>query len=297
MAYIISAFTDEAATMLDDQLRIAGQNSVRFIEMRGVDGRPLVDRTPAEAKELKKKLDDNGFCLSAVGSPFGKIKITDDFAPHLEHYKRGVEIAHILEAPYMRLFSFFIPQGDDPAQYTDEVLARLTKFVEFADGIIPAHENEKEIFGDTAERCKLIYDTFGGKLPLIFDPANFIQCGVDTLKAYELLEPYVAYMHVKDARAADGFVVPAGNGNGNIEEILNRFAAKDGTRFLTVEPHLKVFDGFAALEDGTEMHEAFHYPSSEASFTAAVTALKSLLCANGFRQSKDLERGYGIWTR
>jgi len=297
MPYILSSFADEAATMLDDQLRISAENSIRFVEMRGVDGRPLVDRTPEEAKELKKKLDNAGFKLSAVGSPFGKIKITDDFAPHLEHYKRGIEIAHILDAPYMRLFSFFIDKDDNADDYKDEVMSRLSQFVAHADGILPAHENEKDIFGDTAERCKQIYNEFGGKIKLVFDPANFVQCGVDTAKAYELLGPYVDYMHIKDARMADGFVVPAGEGDGNVESILNAFASAPGNRFLTLEPHLKVFDGFAGLEDGAEMKEAFSYPSGEAAFTAAATALKSLLCANGFKQSKDLERGFGIWTR
>ena len=297
MAYILSGFADEAGKMLDDQLRVSAANSIRFIEMRGVDGSPLVDRTPDEAREIKKKLDDAGFKLSAVGSPFGKINIKDDFAPHLEQFKRGVEIAHILEAKYIRMFSFFITEGENADDYKDEVMARLSQFVANADGVTLAHENEKEIFGDTAERCKQIYDEFGGQIKLVFDPANFVQCGVDTAAAYKLLAPYVEYMHIKDARMADGFVVPAGEGDGNVEMILNEFANAPGERFLTLEPHLKVFDGFAGLEGGAEMQEAFSYPSGEAAFTAAATALKSLLCANGFKQSKDLERGFGIWTR
>jgi len=294
MSFILSGF---AGADLHEQIRVSQANSVQFIEMRGVNGKPLVNHTPDEAREIKKQLDDAGMKLSALGSPFGKIKITDDFAPHLEHFKRGVELAHIFDAPYIRMFSFFIPGGQNADDYKDEVLARLVKFVESADGITLAHENEKDIFGDTAERCKLIHDAFGGKMKLVFDPANFVQCGVDTLAAWDLLAPYVEYMHIKDARKADGFVVPAGEGDGNVEEIVNEFAKADGTRFLSLEPHLKVFDGFAGLESGAEMREAFSYPNGAAAFTAAATALKSLLCANGFRQSKDLERGYGIWTK
>jgi len=297
MSFILSGFADEIAADLCEQIRVSIANSVRFIEMRGVNGRPLVNHTPDEAKEIKKQLDDAGMKLSALGSPFGKIKITDDFAPHLEHFKRGVELAHIFDAPYIRMFSFFIPEGENPDGYKDEVLERLAKFMENADGVVLAHENEKEIYGDTAERCKIIYDAFGGQMKLVFDPANFVQCGVDTLAAWALLAPYVEYMHIKDAREADGFVVPAGEGDGNVEAVLNAFAKADGTRFLSLEPHLKVFDGFAGLEGGADMREAFSYPSGEAAFTAAATALKSLLCANGFKQSKDLERGFGIWTR
>ena len=37
----------------------------------------------------------------------------------------------------------------------------------------------------------------------IFDPANYVQCEVDTLKAWEMIKPYVKYLHIKDA-LADG---------------------------------------------------------------------------------------------
>jgi len=297
MPYILSGFADEIAADLQTQLRVCAANSVRHIEMRGVNGKPLVNHTAAEAKEIKAILDAEGFRLSAIGSPFGKINIKDDFAPHLEHYKRGIELAHILNAPYIRLFSFFIDAKDNPDDYANAVIDRVGQFVSHADGILPAHENEKEIFGDTPERCLRLYNAFGGKLKLVFDPANFIQCGVNTADAYARLAPYVDYLHIKDALAATGDVVPAGHGDGHLEDILTQFASAAGDRFLSLEPHLKVFDGFAQLENGAEMKEAYSFPTGEAAFTSAATALKSLLCANGFKQSKDIQGGYGKWTR
>lgn len=114
--------------------------------------------------------------------------------------------------------------------------------------VLCCHENEKGIYGDTAERCLDLYQHFEGRLAGVFDPANFIQCGVHPLEAYEMLEPYILYMHVKDAKMADGSVTPAGAGDGQVGEILRRFQKMDGKRFLSLEPHLKVFAGLSALE-------------------------------------------------
>ncbi|MBQ7101644.1 MAG: chorismate synthase [Clostridia bacterium] len=70
-----------------------------------------------------------------------------------------------------------------------------------------------------------------------------MQCGVDPLAAYEKVEGYVKYLHVKDAYFENGEVVPAGKGDGRVAEIIKRFARNGGEKFLSLEPHLTVFDG------------------------------------------------------
>ena len=52
------------------------------------------------------------------------------------------------------------------------------------------------------ERCLEIHKALP-EMKAIFDPANYIQCGVNTLAAWEMIKPYVKYMHIKDA-LADG---------------------------------------------------------------------------------------------
>ena len=88
------------------------------------------------------------------------------------------------------------------------------------------HENEKDIYGAMALECKKLMDTFyGDHFKAIFDFANFVQCGQDTLEAYEMLKSYIAYIHVKDALKSDQSVVPAGYGDGNVAVILKRLSA------------------------------------------------------------------------
>jgi len=279
--FVISAFSDEASRDIGEQIAACKQNKVTHMELRGINGKNISLFSVDEAKELKKTLDEAEMQVSSIGSFYGKIAITDDFEPHFEAFKNTVEVAKILEAEYIRIFSFYFSEDYNYEEYKDEVFSRLKRMAECAQkkGIFCCHENEKGIYGDTAERCLEILEGFEDELGGIFDPANFIQCGVDPLAAYEMLEPYIEYMHIKDAVKETGMVVPAGEGDGNVEEILRRFTQKDGIRFLSVEPHLKVFDGLKNLEQDDKKTEVskFIYPDNKSSFAAACSALHALV--------------------
>ena len=275
---IIGAFADEAGGRVDEQIAAMLDNGVKHLEARMVDGKNFINCTVEEARAIKAKLDANNLRVWSIGSPLGKINIDDPMEPHLDKLKHTLELADIMGSECIRMFSFFIPEGDDPAIYRDEVMERLSRMVEVANGsgVKLCHENEKGIYGDIASHCKDILDSVPG-LGGIFDPANFIQCGQDTLEAWALLADRINYFHVKDC-LADGKVVPCGKGIGHVPEILKKFIAAGGQQ-LTVEPHLTVFDGFAALEkDGAKTKmDAFAYPSKRAAFDAAVNALKESL--------------------
>ncbi len=279
----LSAFADEGGNTIEEQIEALKANGIDNIEPRGIDGVNIADFTSAMAKELRKKLDDAGIGVSSMGSPFGKIEITDDFAPHFEKFKQCVENACILGTSNIRMFSFYFTKGEDHAEYRDEVFERLDKMCDYSlkSGVWCCHENEKEIYGDTAERCLDICRTFEGRIAAVFDPANFIQCGVDIPSALEALSPYIRYFHIKDAIYATGKVVPAGKGEGHLREVIANAKARDGEVFLTMEPHLRVFDGLAALENegGTAdvLKDDFTYPTNREAFNAAADAMKELI--------------------
>lgn len=282
--FVLSAFADEGGKTIDEQIKALKDNNLTHIEPRGIDGVNFSNYTVEQAKELRKKLDDNGIGVSALGSPFGKIEITDDFEPHFDKFKKNVELACILGTENIRMFSFFMPDdSEDYSPYRDEVMERLEKFCDYSlkSDIWCCHENEKGIYGDNDARCLDILTSLAGKIKGVFDPANFIQCGVDILAAYEKLSPYIEYMHIKDARFSDGFVVPPGTGDGCIKELLSRFRQKDGKRFLTLEPHLKVFDGLKDLEKegGTadQIKEIYTYKTNKEAFATAANALHGIL--------------------
>ncbi len=281
--FIFSAFCDESGeATIGGQMAACKLNGISHMELRGFGpGLNINNLTVEQAKEMKAEIDKEGMKVSSIGSGYGKINIKDDFEPHFEAFKNTVEVAKILEAKYIRMFSFYFDEGDSYEEYRDEVIRRVKALVDYADenGLICCHENEKGIYGDTAERCLDVLEACGGKLRAVFDPANFIQCGVDTLKAYDLLEEYIEYFHVKDALYNSAEVVPAGQGEGHLVEILKKFDKREQVAVLSLEPHLKVFDGLSNLEVTDDVENAMKvhtYASHAESFKAAADAMHAV---------------------
>ncbi|MCR5743904.1 MAG: sugar phosphate isomerase/epimerase [Lachnospiraceae bacterium] len=267
MKFKIAAFADEASGSLTGQIEAMRQNGVSLLEIRGVDGENASYISKEKAGEIRKRLDNAGIGVWSLGSPFGKIGIGEDFSKHLDEFKRALELAEILGTKHIRLFSFYGVREVEP------VLAKLEKFVDATEGtgIILCHENEKGIFGDVATNCVQIHRVFP-QIRAVFDPANFVQCHEDTVKAWEMLAPYVEYMHIKDA-LSDGTVVPAGHGEGNLRYLLGQYSGE----VVTVEPHLAVFEGFDKLEEGEKSKMQYTYGDSLTAFGVAVDALKDII--------------------
>ena len=274
----LSGFADEINPQLDEQIRVLKKLGMHYVEMRGANGKGLVEYPLDEVEKIKEQLDENDIHLSSVGSPIGKIQITDDFEDHFKLFCHTVNIAHVMEVPYIRMFSFFMPEGEDPEKYHDEVFRRVGRMADYAakHNVILLHENEKEIYGDVADRCrKLMEEVYSDHFKAVFDFANFVQCHQDTKEAYEMLKPYIEYVHVKDAEWESGHVVPAGHGDGNVKEILKMLKKSGYEGFLSLEPHLADFAGFSALENGkSEKKEKL---TGEESFTLAHESLVKIL--------------------
>ncbi len=207
------------------------------LEFRGAWGQNILDLSDDDVRRAKMLLDERDMHVSAIGSPIGKVKITDDFAAHLTRFRRALTVAEMLDAPRIRIFSFFYPPGEDPAHYRIAVMDRMQMLADLAAeaGVTLFHENEKEIYGDIATRCADIHHTIPSPhLRAAFDPANFIQCGVKPMEeAWPLLAAVSTHIHIKDAVLADGHVVPAGEGDGHIKELLQTLMQRNYRGYLT----------------------------------------------------------------
>lgn len=276
--FIISGFSDEIAASFDEQLAAVKEFGLTHIELRAADGVNVSAFSNEKLREVKAKLNGAGVAVSSVGSPLGKTAITDDFAPELERLKHTLEIQKELGAPYVRMFSFYMPKGEDPKQYREEVLSRLGAFIEEAqrwDSVL-LHENEKGIYGDNAERClELMKDLAGPHFKAVFDFANFVEVGQQTLPAYEMLKPYIEYVHIKDAVWDTRQIVPAGHGDGHVKEILADLAESGYKGFLSLEPHLINFAGLAQLEQNAQRRETVL--DGKSAWKLALDALRALL--------------------
>lgn len=262
----LSGFADEIGPDLELQIQTLAAEGIRYLELRGVWGKNVLDFTDRQRRDIKARLSDAGFGVSAIGSPIGKVRIDEPWPAHLERFKVALDVAEFFGAPYIRLFSYYPPEGGNIRDHRDEVIRRLNEQVRLAQGrpVTLLHENEKDIYGEKTEACLDIARSVQG-MGLVFDPANFVQAGVRPADAWPVLRDYVVYFHIKDALLDGGKVVPAGEGDGSIEEILrDAICVRRYDGFLSLEPHLAAAGQFSGFS-GPDL------------FTKAIRALKAIL--------------------
>jgi sugar phosphate isomerase/epimerase len=272
--WTLSGFIDEISDDFSEQCKVAAGLGLRYVEVRSAWGTNILDLDDAQLSTVRETLAEHGLKVSSIGSPIGKISIDDEFPPHLERMRHAVEVAKTLEAPYIRLFSFFIPDGSDPDSWREEVLSRMSALADAAadSDVILVHENEKEIYGDIPRRCLDIVTSVSSPiLQLAWDPANFVQVGVRPFsEGYSMLRPHLGYIQIKDALLADASVVVAGAGDGEVRETVRALRADGFDGFFSLEPHLGEYTAFGALS-GAEL------------FTKAWKAFTDILTSEGIQ--------------
>lgn len=282
----ISGFADEICPGFDEQLEALSRMGMDHICIRTADRKSIAAFTPEEAEEnLLPRLRKAGVKVSSLGSPIGKTDIEkeEDYLLQLQQLENLCQICHLLDCRYIRVFSFYLPEDKDPASFRETVIERLRAFVAVAEkyDIILLHENEKGIYGDTGERCLDILRTIDSPyLKAAYDFANFVQCMEDPEACWEMLKPYVEYIHIKDALFSNKENVLCGTGDGKILPILTdafRNLHYDG--FLTLEPHLTIFTSLSSLEKGRSTDVALkdQYATGEEAYRAQYEALLGIL--------------------
>jgi sugar phosphate isomerase/epimerase len=270
MSVILSGFADEISPEPEEQLATLAAESISHLELRSAWSVNVVDFTAGQLAALRAALDAAGVRVSAIGSPIGKIPIGAPLGPELERMRRIADIAGELGTTIIRVFSFFMPSGEPPERHRLEVIDRMGALARVAAdrGLILAHENEKEIYGDTPDRCAdLITSVGSAALRATFDAANFVQCGVRPhSEGYGLLRPHLVYLQVKDALAATGEVVPAGRGDGQVRETLAALRDSGFSGFVSLEPHLALagrYGGFSGPEGFSRAAQALKFILNE----------------------------------
>mgnify|MGYP004641107571 CR=1 FL=1 len=289
--FYLSAFADEAADDLDGQIAALHDAGIRFIEPRSIDGRGILDLSEEELSLLKQKLDAAGIRVGSLGSPIGKYGIDEDFESYKTVFEKALTACRILGTDRMRMFSFFVGQ-DELKEKRAEVLARLAYMTRRADevGVKLCHENESRIYGqmpkEVADLLSSLPSLYG-----IFDPANFVANGADPLEGIRATLPSLSYLHIKDA-LSDGTILPAGEGEGHIGEILDLVDAHtDAPVMLTVEPHLRLFVAFGKIDAHT-LKGKHAFKNNRESFAFAVHALEEVLRGRGYRKGDT-----GTWKK
>ena len=284
--FLISAFADEASSSLEGQIAALKRNGLRCIEPRNIDG-AILSKSEEELTEIAKQLQENGISVPSLGSPIGKYNIDDDFEVHLADFRHALRACKILGAKNMRIFSFFVPQ-DRLEECREEVFRRMKILLDLAEeaGVTLCHENEAKIYGQNPREVADLLTNLP-QLRGIFDAANYIREGQNPIEGMDVTLPFLKYIHVKDARAEDGAIVPCGMGEGRYDLLLNRVdTLTDEVVVLTLEPHLFEFLAFKQI-DSHKLITGLSFKDSDEAFDCAATKLKDLLKSLGYTEGED----------
>jgi sugar phosphate isomerase/epimerase len=244
MTWKLSGFGDEIDADPVIQLSVLQALGAKHIEVRSAWGTNIVELADEQLEALAALVAERDMGVSAIASPIGKVDAFGDPDTELARLRRAVQAAHRLGSRYIRLFSFYRPPGTTPPDIRDVVLKQLRAYASVAEreGLVLLHENEKDIYGDVPERVLDLIEAVGSPaLRMAWDNANFVQVGVRPFTdGYAKLRPYLEYLQVKDARAADGTVVPAGEGDGELLATVTALRDDGYDGFASLEPHLAV---------------------------------------------------------
>ncbi|HOJ09390.1 MAG TPA: sugar phosphate isomerase/epimerase family protein [Clostridiales bacterium] len=236
----ICCFADEISSDLNVQINVMKKNKIKYVELRSVWNKNVLDLSDNELDMVKEQFSDNGIKISSIGSPIGKVDINDDFEKHLDRFKRAVDIALKMETCYIRIFSFYMKK-EELDIYQQTVINRLKQMIEIAreNSLVLLHENEANIYGETSARCLNLFNSLPyTNFRAVFDSSNFVVAGEDVFnESFSKLKDYVEYIHVKDSKKGSGEMVVAGQGDGRIREIFDELRDKEGM-FISLEPHL-----------------------------------------------------------
>ncbi|MCU1575180.1 MAG: sugar phosphate isomerase/epimerase [Micrococcaceae bacterium] len=253
--WLLSGFGDEIDDDPAIQIAVLQALGANHIEVRSAWGTNVVDLSDDELHRLKQLLDDKDMKVSAIASPIGKVDVSLPVEHEVERLRRAANAARILESGYIRIFSFYYGDSVPVDSIRDDVIERMRALAAVAEesGVVLLHENEKDIFGDVPERVLDILETVASPaLKAAWDAANFVQVGVKPFdEAYERIRPHLEYLQVKDALFANGHVVPAGEGDGDLLRTVQALKADGYTGFASLEPHLAGAHGLGGFSGPT----------------------------------------------
>ena len=268
---------DEISDDPHQALPQARELGLETVELQQVWGRPVTELDPAQVAELRGLLARHGLRVSMISTsllkayrvdlmPGGDFAASADFGKQMAVCERAVALAKAFDCRLVRTFSFRWPQmeglgnpsarlprgGEIPGHTLDLIREglRIPARIAERERVVLGLENVRSCYANTGENQRLILDAVGSSaLRAVWDPANaFVSGGVDYPDGYQAVRPYLAHVHLKDARvreAESGLTSweCIGEGEVRLREGLAALRRDGYAGVLSVETHWRPEDG------------------------------------------------------
>jgi L-ribulose-5-phosphate 3-epimerase len=211
----LCVITDEISQDLVHALDVCEDEGVGTVELRAVGGANIVSHDDDSVVKIKATIEDRGFRVGAIASPFLKCHLhgagdpkgaTHFAAPASREEQWGIlgrsfEVARLFGAPLVRTFSFWrVPDPEDVRDEVAGVIAEAAKRTEAA-GLLLGIENEHACNLATGAETRWVLDRVPSPaLGVIWDPGNEAVMDSDPFPGgYAQVRDRVVHVHLKDA--------------------------------------------------------------------------------------------------
>ena len=264
--------TDQIDQDFERALQIATAEGFDYISLHRMWGKMITDLTPEEFGNVQALLQQYPLPVNMICSLLFRPFLLEDvelesmeqhprFIEHMALLDRSIDIAHTLNAPYIRTFAFSrdmpvinpSPRSPDGGGIPDLTLAKIAKGLQIAcdraaaSGLTLALEDCRAFYANTGGNIRRILDAVDRpNLKVIWDPANAFVAGETPFPGgYAAVRGEVVDVHCKDSAVVDertGLTesVPIGEGGAMWSDQLAALA-QDGIRTLTMECKLPNF--------------------------------------------------------
>jgi len=270
--FTLTAFADEISPKLDDQIETMTKLGVAELDLRSVDGINVLDLSLDQIERILAKLHEHGLVVSCIGSPVNKVPYdVMTQGREFDRLKRACYVAQRMNTTRVRIFTPEVPEGQHD-ELAPKVLDWMREQIRLAKDqhITLLHENDAKYWGAYPENAKRLFGELGSSnFRAAFDFANTVLLGFEPMADwFPWILPYLDTLHIKDATREGQQVVPAGQGDGQIEMALRFLISEGWNGNLTIEPHLKAAGPLGGFS-GPQL------------FETAVTALREVLAKAG----------------
>lgn len=211
----LSIVTDEISDDLTHALRVCRDLGVKTVELRKVGEQNIVFHPMASLLQIKSLLQEGGFRVCSIASPFLKSPLWNDtiIAPEdsqtvsreqtqeWDILRRSFALAHFFDAPFVRTFSFLrVPDPTTVRSYVRDVIAEAARRTEEANlKLIIENEHACNI-ATGAETGWLLRSLPTPTFGVIWDPGNEAMLYSRPFpEGYQHVRGRVYHVHIKDA--------------------------------------------------------------------------------------------------
>ena len=244
----IGVVTDEISQDLNEAIEFAKSWGLEYIELHSVWGQNICDVDDATLSKVINIVRKSGLTVTNIDVLTLRCNLDDDdeYAEHIRHLQRSIEIAPLFDTDVVRLFSFWKEDNVDEEKW-ERIFEKLELPVRIAEreGVTLGFENVSSGNIGTSTDLTRMFDRFDSpNLKLIWDPGNAYAAGEPDPypTGYERVKDRIAHVHVKDADFVDGKRVwlPVGAGKVDYEGQIRALIQDDYQGVVAVETHFRL---------------------------------------------------------